>query len=213
MQLYTDTLPKGTELVLEALRKVNDVRKFYLSGGIALSLQLGHRESEDLDFFTETIFQPLTLQKELSKFGVLKDVSIDEGTLNLFLNNIKLQFLYYPYSMLEELIEWNGINLSSVMDIACTKLITVSDRGSKKDFVDLYFILQQISLDALFKKLDDKYKNIQYNHLHILKSLVYFEDAQNQPMPRMRISTKWESVKDFFVNLIRARVFQCPNLI
>ena len=82
-------------------------------------------------------------------------------------------------------------------DIACTKFITIMMRGSKKDFIDAYFILQQITLDELFLKMKEKYKNIDYNQPSILKSLVYFEDAENQPMPKMHKSVKWDEVKNF----------------
>lgn len=95
----------------------------------------------------------------------------------------------------------------SVIDIACTKLITISMRGSKKDFIDLYFILQQTTLQALFAKLDEKYVNVQYNYPHILKSLVYFNDADNQPMPRMHKDFSWENVKGSIVKQVKAFTF------
>jgi len=119
------------------------------------------------------------------------------------MDDVKLQFLYYPYNLLEEFISWNGINLSSIIDIACTKLITISMRGSKKDFIDLYFILQNITLQALFSKLEIKYAKIQYNYPHILKSLIYFEDADAQPMPRMHANIEWEKIKDFIIKQVK----------
>lgn len=207
MRLYTETVPIATQSVLEKIKEISGIQDFYLSGGTALALQLGHRESEDLDFFTKTSFQPQKLQEKLLHYGTLKDVQIEEGTLNLFMNNAKLQFLYYPYNLLEEFISWNGINLSSIIDIACTKLITISMRGSKKDFIDLYVILQQITLEELFAKLDKKYTKVQYNYPHILKSLVYFNDADNQPMPRMHKDFSWKDVKDSIVKKVKAFTF------
>ena len=100
MQLHTDTLPEATAAVLEKIKKI-DLKSFYLSGGTALSLQLGHRESEDLDFFTKTSLDPLLLQQKLSQYGELKNIMIEEGTLNVFMDGVKLQFLYYPYNLLE----------------------------------------------------------------------------------------------------------------
>lgn len=185
MKFYTKTVPTVTQSVLEKIKIIPDIQNFYLTGGTALSLLIGHRESEDLDFFTKNAFQPTFLQQKLQQVGPLENVQIDEGTLNLFMNTVKLQFLQYPYNLLEEFIQWNGIHLSSLVDIACTKLITVSMRGSKKDFIDLYVILQQMTLEELFPKLEKKYTNVHYNYPHILKSLVYFTDADDQPMPRM----------------------------
>lgn len=201
--MYDKTLSETTEIVLTSIKDIPDLKNFYLSGGTALALLLGHRESEDLDFFTENQFNPQLLQQRLSVIAPLENVEITEGTLNVFLQNVKLQFLYYPYRLLEELVEWNGIFLSSIVDIACTKLITISDRGSKKDFIDLYVILKQTTLPDLFKKLDEKYQNINYNHAHILKSLVYFDDADNQPMPRMHIPLEWQDVKKTIIEKVR----------
>lgn len=207
MGFHLETLPKGTNLVLENIKQVPEIQNFYLSGGTALSLQLGHRESEDLDFFIKDSFNPQILLQKFLQYGKLEDVMTAEGTLNLFMNNVKLQFLHYPYDLLETLIPWNGIYLSSVIDIACTKLITISDRGSKKDYIDLYVILQQMSLQELFTKLQEKYKNIEYNLPHILKSLVYFNDAEEQPMPKMHIDLTWEQTKSFITEQVKKITF------
>jgi len=196
MKVYTQALPKGTKIVLNKIKVLPDLKNFYLSGGTALSLQLGHRESEDLDFFARYNFNPELLQQKLLSINTLENVEMANGTLNVFLENVKLQFLHYPYTLLEELVPWNDILLSTVIDIACTKLITISMRGSKKDFVDLYVILKQYSLAQLLTKLDEKYSGINYSHPHILKSLVYFKDADNQPMPKMHIPLDWGEVKN-----------------
>ncbi len=201
--MHVETLPKTTERVLASIKSIPELKNFYLSGGTALALLLGHRESEDLDFFSNKEFSPQSLQQRLSVIGPLQNVEIDEGTLNTFFNNVKLQFLYYPYKLIEKPVEWNGIFLSSVIDIACTKLITISARGSKKDFIDMYIVLKQITLQELFKRLDDKYQNVNYNHAHILKSLVYFEDAETQPMPRMHVSLEWQEVKKTIIEKVK----------
>lgn len=172
-----------------------------------MSLLIGHRESEDLDFFTKKIFDPLLLQQKISELGKLENVSVEEGTLNAYFDGVKLQFLYYPYNLLEEVTIWNNINLSSLSDIACTKLLTISMRGSKKDFVDLYYILKTITLDELFEKLEQKYSDVQYNTTHILKSLVYFNDADLQPMPRMIVDADWQNVKESIVIQVQSYSF------
>lgn len=207
MNVHTQTLAKPTKNLLDRIKDISDLDKFYLSGGTALALHLGHRESEDLDFFTKDKFNPEILQLKLSTINHLGNVEIAEGTLNVFLEDVKLQFLYYPYDLLEEPQLWNGILLSSVIDIACTKLITISMRGSKKDFIDLFFILKQYSLDELFKKLDEKYSRINYSHTHILKSLIYFDDAEKQPMPRMHMSVNWEDVKSEIIKKVKDLTF------
>lgn len=203
MDVHADTLAKPTKNLLNKIKNIPELQNFYLSGGTALALHLGHRQSEDLDFFTKDKFKPELLQQKLSPINKLKDVEIAEGTLNVFLEGIKLQFLHYPYDLIEKPLPWNGILLSSVIDIACTKLITISMRGSKKDFIDIYFILKQFSLPELFKKLDKKYSSVNYSHTHILKSLIYFNDADMQPMPRMHISIDWNEVKNAIIKEVK----------
>ena len=202
--MYTNTLPGNTESVLQKLSQLSILHDFYLTGGTALSLQIGHRESQDLDFFNQKDFQPEALQKELEKVGKLESVELSLGTLNCFLDEVKLQFLHYPYPLLEEKIIWENIQISSKLDIACTKLITVSVRGSKKDFIDIYFLLKEFSLPTLFDKLTKKYPNSDYNEAHILKSLVYFADADLQPMPRMHQEINWEQVKEEIIRNTKA---------
>jgi len=207
MNLHTNTLPPATSKTLDQIKNLNCLKKFYLTGGTTLSLLIGHRESEDLDFFNRNDFDPLQVQKEISEIGKLKNTSIEEGTLNTYFEGVKLQFLHYPYDLLDDFIKWNEINLSSISDIACTKLITISMRGSKKDFIDLFFILKQMTLEELFAKLEKKYTNTQYNSPHILKSLIYFNEADQQPMPRMKTKVSWQQVKDFIIKQTKSFKF------
>lgn len=194
--MHNTILSKNTKSVLDKLKRTKFIKKYYLSGGTALSLQIGHRESEDLDFFGQENFDPQFLKQKLEKIDKLKQATQDKGTLNCFLMGTQVQFLHYPYKLLEEKIEWEGIYLSSVLDIACTKLITISSRGSKKDFVDMYFILQYYDLEHLFNKFKEKYSNTDYNLPHILKSLVYFQEARGEPMPRMHKKASWKTIKE-----------------
>lgn len=195
-QWHTEVLPARTKRLMKELSESGVVKGFYLSGGTGLALRLGHRESEDLDFFRSDEFQPVVIQRELEKLGKLEQVMIDKGTLNLFMRGVELQFLHYPYRLLGELNECLGVKVSSVLDIGCTKLQTIAARGSKKDFIDLYFVLRQYDLEELFKAMQKKYAKTNYNQLHILKSLSYFADAEKQPMPRMHERVDWEVVKN-----------------
>ncbi len=203
--VYQQTLPDQTAKLVSRLNSLKPtfLDQFYLSGGTGLSLQLGHRESEDLDFFSQSEFSPLALQIKLEQFGALEKTEIADGTLNTYLSGVKLQFLYYPYKLLEETTEWSGIKLSSVLDIACTKLQTIGSRGSKKDFIDLFFLFQQFSLTELLEALKRKYPASDYSQTHILKSLTYFADAQDQPMPRMHKNVSWEKVEQKMIEVVK----------
>lgn len=202
--MYKNALLPATAEIVQKIAGAAFLKPFYLSGGTALALHLGHRESEDLDFFTTETFDPQHLQSEIQKVGQLESVEIAEGTLNTFLDTVKLQFLHYPYPLLESTIDWEGFSLSSVLDVACTKIITISMRGSKKDFVDLFFLLREYSLQELFEKVDQKYQGVKYNRTHLAKSLIYFEDADIQPMPRMLQNVRWEEVKATITQAVKA---------
>ncbi|MFH1561070.1 MAG: nucleotidyl transferase AbiEii/AbiGii toxin family protein [Patescibacteria group bacterium] len=203
--LYSQTLPPKTARLIKEFKRVKPrfLKNFYLSGGTALSLQIGHRESNDLDFFCQKDFDPILIQTELKTFGQLKNLQLDKNTLNAFLGGVKIQFLTYPYPLLKPIYNWEGLGLSSVIDIACTKLQTISSRGSKKDFIDLYFLLQKYSLPEIFQQLDKKYRKIDFNKVHILKSLVYFVDADKQPMPRMHQDASWKEIKNFVTKKVK----------
>lgn len=201
--MHTETLASDTKKILARLSGQSFLRPFYLSGGTALALHLGHRESEDLDFFTATNFDPAKLQQQLEKITHLSGVVAEVDTLNCYADTVKLQFLHYPYKLITTPVIWNHLSISSVSDIACTKLLTISSRGSKKDFIDLYFILQSFTLPELLNLLTHKYREVDYNLLHILKSLVYFDDADDQPMPRMHQDVSWLTIKKFITAKVK----------
>lgn len=206
MTMYAQTLPPKTAKLLRlfAQKKPDFVSSFYLSGGTALSVQLGHRESEDLDFFSSESFDPEMIEQQLHPFGILSETELAKGTVNTYLDGVKLQFLEYPYRLLEPLVIWEGIPLSSIADIACTKLQTVGMRSSKKDFIDLYVLLQHYTLNMLLDYTKKKYTESDYSETHILKSLVYFDDANAQPMPRMHTDVSWEQVKKAIVEAVKS---------
>ncbi len=201
--MHTETLAPTTKMVFDLLSGQAELKPFYLSGGTALALHLGHRESEDLDFFTKESFNPQVLQQQLENSLKLTDITQSPGTLNGYTNNVKLQFLHYPYKFISKPSVWKGMTISSIADIACTKLITISSRGSKKDFIDLFFILQNFSLTELFELLPQKYSEVDYNLMHILKSLVYFDDADVQPSPKMHKNISWPEIKRFISDTVK----------
>jgi len=185
------------------LEKSKAINNFYLAGGTALALQLGHRKSIDLDWFNQKSFNTIKLKSDLVKVGKIVIKSEEKDTLNLNLSGVRLSFINYPYKLLLSLLNWQNIKIADYRDIACMKLDAVSSRGSKKDFIDLYFILQIFSLPELLRLFDRKYKEIDYNRLHILKSLTYFIDADKEPMPIMLKRINWQTIKKFFIILVK----------
>jgi len=168
-----------------------------LAGGTALALQLNHRKSIDLDWFSASPFSNRKIISVLSKLGNFKLDQQEEGTIHGILNNVRITFLYYKYPLIFPLINFSGINLADERDIAAMKLDAVSSRGSKKDFIDIYFLLQKYSLKKLLDFFENKYTEIKYNKIHLLKSLVYFQDAENDPMPKMIKRADWKKIKSY----------------
>ena len=201
--MHFNSLPPNTKKLLIKISQINPFPSFYLSGGTALALHIGHRESEDLDFFTLKPFSTKQLLPTLESLGQVTKLQLDSGTINCFVNKVQLQLLHYPYKLLNKTIKLDQILISSKLDIACTKLITVSSRGSKKDFIDLYFLLQEYSLPFLFKKLKQKYSNTQLDQAHILKSIVYFKDADKQPSVKFITPISWSQVKKYLVTQVK----------
>ncbi len=120
------------------------------------------------------------------------------------IGGVQLQFIKYPYRLLQKLTGWGNIKISSVEDIACTKLQTIGSRGGKKDFVDLFYILKHYSLQELFKMLKKKYLKSDFSEVHILKSLIYFDKADKEPMPRLKGDDKWEEMKREIIETVKS---------
>ena len=193
--MYPTALYPKTAQVLNKLSKLDLLDIFYLAGGTSLALQLGHRKSIDLDFFCQNSVNIKVILDELSNFNptIIQETS---GTLDLLIEDVKISFLEYNYPLLESFVIFENIRLASIIDIACMKLTAVSSRGSRKDFIDLYFILKSISLTEIFNKFEEKYINIKYSKTHILKSLSYFLDAESDPDVDYLTPVSWDDVKE-----------------
>ena len=194
--MYPETLAPETRRVLEKISKQPFIEDFYLVGGTALALHFGHRESIDLDFFSAQDFSLEKMKNEVSAIGQYRLTNEDDGTLDGMLDDVKLTFIRYEYPLLFPLVDFSGVKLADERDIACMKIDAVSSRGSKKDFIDLYFLLEKYSLSELFSFFERKYSHIEYNRLHLLKSLAYFDDADEDVMPKMLKAISWDAVKE-----------------
>jgi len=176
------------------------LNQFYLADGTGCALHLGHRISEDLDFFSETSFSLIGIRRVLQKFGTFITDYSDSQTLVGRFNTTKVGFFQYPYPLVQNTQVYEKVQVASIEDIGCMKIDTISSRGKKRDFVDLYFILKSrnTGLRQLFDFFELKYRAGSHNVYHILKSLVYFDDAENDPDPHMIVEFSWDDLKRFF---------------
>lgn len=193
--LFYRTIDSST---LELLKKIQSDQLFkglLLVGGTSLALQIGHRISIDLDLFgTLEGTDKLEVDKTLSKLGALQTIH-STSNINIYtLNNIKVDIVNYHYPWLKDSLEIDNIKLASIEDIAAMKLSAISGRGSKKDFIDLYFILKQFSLNYIIELYQQKF--IDGSVFQVLRSLVYFDDADLEVMPTMLIEVSWKEIKE-----------------
>ncbi len=196
--MFKKVISKKTKQNLATLSQTLILENFYLAGGTGLALQFGHRISIDLDFFSAQEFNPELLVSQIKKLGKFSLESKSWGTLHGTFNKTKITFLHYPYPLLFPFKKFEKVNIVDYLDIACMKLSAISARGSKKDFIDLYFICKKVSLEEIFKLFSKKYKEIDFNMNHIFKSLCYFEQADKEPLPKMFGEVSWIDVKKFF---------------
>jgi predicted nucleotidyltransferase component of viral defense system len=175
-------------------------KPWYLAGGTALALQAGHRQSVDLDFFIPTkTFDEKKVEAYFAKSGHWMTTSIDTGTVYGELYGAKMSLIAYPFfTPSEPLLVCGTVSLVSPKDIAVMKIIAISQRGRKRDFFDLYWLCHHVQplLDTL--QCVHKQYTIKQNMVHILKSMVYFEDAEDDPEPSIYFRASWKTVKAFF---------------
>jgi hypothetical protein len=173
-------------------------RQFYLAGGTALALQLGHRQSDDLDFFSEHEFDNELIIQAIMKLGARID-SESKGTMHASLSGSKVSFFHYPYPLIRNTTAIGNIRTASVEDIACMKVIAIAQRAEKKDFFDMYEILRMYSPSLVREMVIQKYGEQRINCYHIVKSFFYFEEADRSLDPVSLNSTSWQQVKDYFI--------------
>lgn len=201
--MYWNVIDENRKNVLKKVTDNISISKYYMAGGTALALQNGTRESFDFDFFVQEEFDTKILLNELEKLGNVKVTYMSNDTLHCILDEVQLTFLYFINPLIKDLIKadnYNNLYLASIIDIATMKLVAISQRGTKKDFFDLYNICTKYnySLKDIFNILEVKYNKDKLNYFHILKSIVYFEDAEDEVLPKTYIEYNWEDIKSFF---------------
>jgi hypothetical protein len=198
MSLHPEVLQGAQADVLRMLGRWVTESGFYLAGGSALALHLGHRRSVDFDWFTQDPFpDPLVLAQLLRDAGIpFLTTSTERGTLHGTAAAVRVTFLEYRYPLLKPTVSWPdfGCPLAALEDIACMKLSAVAQRGTKKDFIDIYALGQSgLTLKAMLDCYQRKYgiKDIA----HVLYGLAYFDDAEREKALNLVWKLEWQDVK------------------
>lgn len=192
--LQTSTVHAHTLVLLKELQSSPLFSELRLVGGTALALQLGHRFSIDLDFFGILDTETPELIDEITSLGFKVMIKRDTKAVKMFdVDNVKVDIVNYPYAWIEPAIETEGVRMAGMKDIAAMKLAAITNRGTRKDFVDIYFLLQYYSLNEMLGFYEQKFHD--GSSFMALRSLSYFDDAEEQPMPKMFRCLEWEAVK------------------
>ena len=214
MNFHPEVLTAVQRKVLRQLGPMTVQRQFYLVGGTALALRFGHRHSVDLDWFTgERIADPIRLAQDIRDEGVsFVTGHIERGTLHGSVLSVRVSFLEYRYPLLQPLTSWPefGCLLASLDDLACMKLSAAAQRGSKKDFVDIYALgLRHKPLQDMLRLYQKKYS--VHDIVHVLYGLTYFDEADRERMPRRLWDADWRIIKKTIQGWVREIAGQCSE--
>ena len=165
-----------------------------LVGGTSLALQLGHRKSVDLDLFGKLVCTNDEIKDALRKLGQLSVIKENQNIKIYTIDGIKVDFVNYCYDWIDNQILEDNIRLASMKDIAAMKVNAIEGRGTKKDFIDIYFLLQHFTLQQILEFYAQKYPENSF--FRALISLTYFDDADPQIAPEMLISISWDDMKE-----------------
>src|ERR1035437_3344435 len=205
MQLHWHILDKKRKNILPLLKNFSS-DGFYLAGGTGLALLIGHRDSVDFDFFKKENFDTVTLKEKLEKVFKGHEIFISQeerNTLSCEIDNeIHLSFLGYPYELQKPLIGSEYFDIASIEDIACMKISAIVSRAMERDYVDLYFILQKISLDDLLDLCEKKYQ--PFSRMVALKSLSFYDDVLRWKLAfKEGHNVSWEKVKKYLQKTVK----------
>jgi hypothetical protein len=199
---YWNALTPATQDAFRLINELELIKDFYLAGGTGLALHFGHRFSVDLDFFSDNAKTVGPDQRSVLR-SVLDDPTLEitydkDSTFVVVWRGVGVSFFrlnLYPLARPTLLV--NNVRLASVDEIGAMKLAAIINRGTRKDMVDLYFILQQVSLDSLFQVAAVKYAKVRSFPVSAVRALSYFDDAESLPMPQMMEKTSWSKMKKF----------------
>ena len=198
--LYLETVESSTLELLKKLQRLPVLEQTRLVGGTALALQLGHRKSIDLDFFGTIDCEAEYLRESIAGIASLTILKESPHIHIYIVDGIKVDIVNYKYPWLDDVVLEQGLRLASVSDIAAMKITAIIGRGTKKDFIDIAFLLHHFSLEEILHFYAAKYNDSSV--FMAMKSVAYFDDAEADPMPDMFVNQSWQQVKAYILSKI-----------
>ncbi len=203
--LHPQAVAPRTLGLLKRLMQLPALEKFILVGGTNLALRFGHRLSVDFDLFSNEPFDPELLYAEVREaIPDTEFLASNPNMLFLFVESIKTDLIRLPFPYIAPIETVEGIRLASVPDLVAMKLSAISQRGVKKDFWDMAELLDHYSISQMLDMFREKYG--QRDVFYVLRSLIYFEDAEAQADPDLLKRTTWKQVKDKVETAVRAYI-------
>ena len=201
--LSIQTIQPDTLELLKRLASQPELAQTRLVGGTALALQYGHRQSIDLDFFGALPEDKDELIDMAKRIGDVTVTNKSKLIVQTIIDHVKVDFVDYSrYAWIDEPVHGDGFVLASDKDIAAMKVNAIIGRGTRKDFIDLYVLLQHYSLSEIMDFYKQKYP--EYSEYRALLSMTYFDDAEMQDMPKMFIDTPWNTMKSNIIQAVKA---------
>jgi predicted nucleotidyltransferase component of viral defense system len=215
MTLHWEAITPQARHVLAFLAQQPFIQRFYLAGGTALALQLGHRISYDLDFFSwEDKFETGTrseIEAALLESGEAQIRPVRGPMIFAKLMDVDISFIYQHHALLEPALDVEGIRLASIADIGLMKLSAINARGTRRDFVDLYCMREHAPLEKLLDLAPQKYDDRPDFTVIAARALQYFDDAESDPRSLTLLKkVRWSDVKKYCVR--GARILTKRNL-
>lgn len=201
--LHTNTVLPGTLDLLKRVMAVPELEDFNLAGGTSLALQIGHRLSVDLDLFGARPFEKDEILDLADDLGTVRLMHATKNILVLDINGVKVDFVNYKYPLLREVHKESDIRLVSLPDIGAMKLAAITGRGRKRDFTDLFFLMNQYSLSELLTFYNQKYPD--GSEFLVARSLTYFDDADQDESLNLLQNADWPTVKKTIENEVKKR--------
>ena len=201
-QVHWEALTPATRQAFHQVARLPFIASYYLAGGTGLALHLGHRFSVDLDFFSPDDAAVSPDQRDAMRL-LLNDpflaITYDkDGTFVATWQGVGVSFFRLPlYPLVQEPVLLESIPLATVPEIGAMKLAAIIDRGTRKDMVDLYYLLQVVSLETIFEVAAVKYARVRSFPVSAMRALAYYTDAEALAMPRMLDKTPWTKMKKF----------------
>jgi len=201
--LRKETVQPDTLGILKDLMLDEDLTDFFLVGGTALSLQIGHRMSIDLDLFSLKPFDDNLLLEHLEKKNGFQSGFQAKNTLKGQIDKTEVDFITHGYPLVEEIQDIEGLRIAGLKDIAAMKMNAITGNGTRlKDFIDVAFLSSHLSLDTIVEAYEKKYS--ARNPVSALKALSYYSDINfNEPIHLINRKFSWKTIEQRLSQLIK----------